>query len=177
MKAVAVLAQIRQSNTSLHSGWRDDPPQVFSTPQHNLVRCSVLLPHLSPLSRWPPVFFQGPKMLLCSSQSPPSAQRRLFHNLGSAISIFTTLYMFQVFFGRGLTLPLALHPFLLFLVGLLSKLLCFQSPQERNTHIPCMYWSFPSILHSVPRRAFSSMTAYHCHFVKGAPPFATNFLL
>ena len=35
----------------------------------------------------------------------------------------------------------------------------------------------PSILHNIPRCAFFSTTAYHCHFVHGLSPFATRIWL
>ena len=78
-KAVAMRAQIRQSNTSLSSGWRDDAPQVTCSFQHNSsCDAQIFLPHLSPLSRRPPVFFQRP--IPCFYILPSlllSAQRRL----------------------------------------------------------------------------------------------------
>ena len=62
------------------------------------------------------------KMLLFSSRSPPlNVKKPMCHRPGSAISVRTTLYLLQVFFGRKLSLPVALYPFLFFLFRHPSK--------------------------------------------------------
>ena len=50
-------------------------------------------------------------------------QSAALHHFGSAISVRTSFHLFQVLFGRRLTLPLALYPFLLSFLGILQKLL------------------------------------------------------
>ena len=82
-------------------------------------------------------------MLSNSSQPPPfSAKKACFIILGVQSVSLQHFYLIQVFFGRRFALPLALCPFLLFFLGILSKLLCFQSLTRKYAHIPRMHWFF-----------------------------------
>ena len=68
------------------------------------------------------------KMLSNSSQPPPfSAKKACFIILGVQAVSLQHFYLIHVFFGRRFAVPMALYPFLHFFLGILSKLLCFQS--------------------------------------------------
>ena len=109
------------------SCWRDDAPQAICTSEHNCLHGTFSKASCI-LSRAHSVAFAWTLKMFFVFFPISSFQRKggLFHHSGSAISVSTTLYLFQVYLGRRFALPLALYPFLLFFLGL-SKPLCFQS--------------------------------------------------
>ena len=48
---------------------------------------------------------------------------------------------------------------------------------EKYSHIPCINLSFPNILHSLPRCAFFSTTAFHCQDFNGARALCRQFFV
>ncbi len=119
-KTVTMRASVRQSDTSLSSGWRDDSPQKICTLQHDSLYNA-----------------QASRFIFCNffksfAYSFEGAFRRAYFNLedsfvflpvsvfwrivskphhfGSAVCVRPTFYLFQKFFGKRLLLPLALCP-------------------------------------------------------------------
>ena len=67
-------------------------------------------------------FTSALKILLYSFQSTFQGGEAFLHHLFRAISVITTLYFLQVFFGWRFQLPLALYTCLLFFFSQFSKL-------------------------------------------------------
>ena len=114
------------------------------------------------------------KMLSNSSQPPPfSAKKACFIILGVQAVSLQHFYLIQVFFGRRFAVPMALYPFLHFFLGILSKLLCFQSLtgkiRPHTSYVLVFYPAFSITFHdasSSPRpraTATSSKVISFCH--------------
>ena len=102
-------AQIRQSNTSLSSGWRDDTPQEICALKHdslyNAQASRFILCHVfkdftysfeSPFRR---TYFNLEDAFVFLPISVCLSLISTSHHFGGAVCVRTTFYLFQKFFG------------------------------------------------------------------------------
>ena len=123
-------------------------------------------------------FISTLKMLFIhSSHSPPFNAKYQYFIIWGVQSVFALLFTCSRYSLAG---DSRCHwpciPSLSFSASFMN-VFAFTLSSEKYSHIPCICWSFPSILRGVPRCAFFSTTAFHCRFFEGARPFAVKLQL